>query len=1134
MIRPLLVCLVLACALSAQEFRGTILGRVTDPSGAAVPGATVEVVNLSTNAAIKSATNEAGNYQVPFLLPGVYKVSVESSGFKKVERSDIRVTITALVTVDFALEVGSTSESVTVTAVPPLLEVASGDLAQVVTREFVETIEYSTDRNVASLALLSPGVNGTAGGTYTAGTHANISINGGGGSTGDNEYLIDGIPNTLVGGAPVFIPAIDSVEEFKVHTTMFDAALGHTNGGVVSMTTKGGTNELHGTAYWYNRGTSLQANSWVNNRNGSPRPPVKYNQFGYAVSGPVFLPKLYDGRNRTFFSTTLERDNDNRSLTPQNRVPTALEKRGDFSQTLNRLGGPFAIYDPNTTVGTGNNATRTPFPGARIPASRIDPIGQAMMNIYPEPTQPEITQIGANNWAPAGFYNVKQRNYMARIDHMISDRQRLFGRYGLARRLNAPGQEFYHGYMGGNTGTAVTDYLNIGIDDTVTFSPTLVGTVRLGLVRSPGGNTWGAEGSDPKKLHLPDAIVGNQFYPGWPTITLDQGLPPTGSRRQDWATETWSLVSTFTKLSGPLSLKFGGDYRLQRWNTLSPGDQSFGSFSFNSVFTRSNPFVNAASDTSGTAMASLLLAAPASGTMGYISAHSTQNHYLALYSQNDWKATRKLTLNFGLRWDFETPYTERFNRQSYTFDHSAKLPLNVPGYDLRGGLLFSGVDGNPRRAGLADTNNFGPRFGFAYQLNDKTVVRGGYGIFYSIVSNATTFRGEVDTFNATTQYIGSNDAGASVATTLNNPFPNGLQKALGSSPGLLAQVGESLAFFNDTRVNPYSQQWQFSIQRELPERILIEAAYVGMHTVKNIESFNLNEKPDAYLALGAAENTRVPNPFYGVFPVTTTLGNASTITQNRLWVKYPQFTTLTMQGANTNMAIYHAGQARVDKRLSRGLNVIWHYTFSKVIENNMTSLVNERHYRSVSPIDERHVMRMALVYQTPFRWRGSGWRRAADLALGSWRFSAHFNRYSGKPLSVTHTNGRPIRLRPAALSGPAGERLGDRRDATGKILNPYFDVTAFAPLANQYIVSPEGPTLNDLRAPGNMLWNLQLFKQFPVTERVRLEFDFQADNAFNTPQWAAPGTNLSNLATFGVINSTTDGRTIMTALRVRF
>jgi hypothetical protein len=1123
MYRIILPALFIPGWLAAQEFRGTILGRVNDPTGAAVPNATIEAINVNTGTINRTTSNEAGNYQIPFLLPGAYKITAEAAGFKKIERSDVQLTISSLMTVDFTFELGTAAESITVTTAPPLLDLASGDLAQVVTREFVETIEFSTDRNVASLALLSPGVNGTAGGTYTAGTHAQISINGGGGVLGRNEYLIDGIPNTTAGGGVVFIPSIDSVDEFKVHTTMFDASLGHTNGGVISMTTKSGSNQLHGTGYWYNRGTALQANSWINNRNGNPRAPTKYNQFGYAVSGPVFLPKLYDGRNRTFFSTSLERDNDNRPLTPNFRVPTVLEKQGDFSQTLNRLGGPFAIYDPNTTVGTGNTATRTPFPGARIPANRIDPIGRAMINIFPDPTRPEITQIGAQNWSPPGYYNVKQRNYMARIDHNVSDRQRLFGRYGLARRIGAPGQLFYLGYAGGNVGIGVTDFTNIGVDDTITFSPTLVGTLRLGIVRNANVNRIGAAGSDPKELNLPDIIARNQFVQGWPFIIMGEGFPNTGSRNTRGANDMYSLVGSFSKLSGPMSFKFGYDYRLQRWNTINPGDAAVGSFTYNSTFTRANPFVNTSSDTSGTAMASLLMATPASGSLGYVSPLSTQNHYFALYAQNDWKATRRLTLNFGLRWDLETPYTERFNRQSYAFDEDARLPLDVPGYELRGGLLFAGVGGNPRRGGPLDTNNFGPRFGFAFQLDDKTVLRGGYGIFYSVISNNSGFRNTVDTFNTTTPYIATNDAGASIATTLNNPFPNGLQAPVGSGAGLLAQIGEGLTIFDHHRVNPYNQQWQLSIQRELPARILVEVAYVGVHALKLLESYNLNEKPDQYLALGTAENTRVPNPFWGIFPTTTTLGNASTITQNRLWVRYPQFTSLTLEGANTGRTIYHAGQIKVDKRLSHGLNAIFGYTFSKLIDNNTTSLINERHYRSVSPIDQTHVARMALVYQTPFRWRGGGWDRVVDYLLGGWRFSAHVNATSGDPLSVTHANGRPIRLRPAALSGPVNERLGR-----------YFDTTAFAPLPNQYTVTPEPPTLDDLRGPANTLTNLQLFKQFPIGERVRLEFDFQADNAFNTPQWANPATNMSNLATFGVISDATNQRTIMTALRVRF
>ena len=280
-----------------------------------VAGAVVEATNVDTGTTFQGASNEAGNYQVPFLLPGDYRLAVALTGFKKVDRAGIRVSTGAAVTVDFALEVGAASDSVTVTAEAPLLDTATGDLGQVVTRHYVETIEYSTDRNIQPLALLAPGVNGTQGGTYTASTHANsVSINGGGGRQGDNEYLVDGISNTVAGGNPVFTPAIDAVDEFKVHTTMFDASMGHTNGGVISLTTRGGGNELHGTVYWYNRTTALQSNYWSNNRNRTPRAPMKYDQFGYLVSGPVYIPRLYNGRNRSFFSTSLEWVNDFRNL----------------------------------------------------------------------------------------------------------------------------------------------------------------------------------------------------------------------------------------------------------------------------------------------------------------------------------------------------------------------------------------------------------------------------------------------------------------------------------------------------------------------------------------------------------------------------------------------------------------------------------------------------------------------------------------------------------------------------------------------------------------------------------------------------------------------------------------------------
>lgn len=1128
--------LLLAALAPAQEFRGTILGQITDPTGAAVPGAQVEVLNADTGTSFKATSNQAGNYQVPFLLPGNYKVAVECAGFKKVEREGIRVSTTALVTVDFRLDVGTASESVTVTAsAPPLLETASGDLSQVVTREFVETIEFSTDRNIASLALLAPGVHGTEGGTYTAQTHAEIAVNGGGGLIGGNEYLVDGIPNTTSGGSVVYLPSIDSVEEFKVHTTMFDASLGHTNGGAISITTKGGGNQLHGSTYWYFRRTALMANSWVNNRHGNPRGPVKYDQFGYVVSGPVVIPRLYDGHNRTFFSTSMERDNDNRPLTPQNRVPTELERKGDFSQTRNRINtGLLAIYDPATTVVTGSSRIRQPFAGARIPASRISPIGAAIMSAFPLPTVPGEARINSQNWAPGGYYNVKQRNLMIRADHVLSDRQRMFARFGRSRRLSAPGQSFYQNYIGSNVGRADTRFTNFGLDDTVIVSPSLVGTLRLGLVRRAGGSKTGAAGLDPRLLNLPDIIVNNQFFPGWPTTAMGEDFPASGSKQSRDASDMYSLTGSLTKLAGPWSLKFGGDYRINRWNTLSPGDASFGSFTFNSTFTRQNSNSSSSSDTSGTSMASLLLGIPASGSFGYVSPLSTQNHYLAFFSQNDWKVFPRLTLNFGLRWEMETPYTERFNRMSYTFDRGAKLPLEVPGYDLRGGIRFAGVDGYPRRGGPLDLNNVAPRFGFAWQPIRNTVIRGGYGIFYAIISNNATFRSSVDTFNCTTSYIGTLDGGATIYTTLANPFPSGLQTPLGSSAGLLAQVGESITFFDDQRVSPYNQQWQFSVQRQLPAHIVLEAAYVGMLGLKGVESFNLNERPDRYLVRGTAENNRIDNPFYGVFPPTTALGQTPTITQSRFWVEYPQFTSVTVQGANTRRTIYHALQTKLNKRLSHGLSVIGTYTFSRLMDNNMTSLVNERHYRSVSERDHKHVMRVAVVYQTQYRFRGSALMKVLDKVLAGWRISNHISVSTGAPLSVSHTYGRPLRIAPPALSGSVSNRLGDRTDAAGNVLNPYFNTQAFVPLPGQYVITPEPPSLDDLRAPTRRLLATQLFKSFPVRERIKLELNFQADNATNTPQWANPGTNMSSKATFGVITNATNQRTVMSSLRLRF
>ncbi|HEY2932543.1 MAG TPA: carboxypeptidase regulatory-like domain-containing protein [Acidobacteriota bacterium] len=1139
-------------SVSAQEFQGTLLGRVTDASRAVLPGASIIVTNQETNTSVSSVTNDEGNYRVPFLLPGNYLVAVEAPGFKKIVQK-VHLSAGSQSTLDFTMEVGEISATVTVSSgQAPLLETSNADLGQVIERTYVENLPVSLTRNPMNRIFLAPGVRGDTG-TYTSNAQTTFDIMGGGGKSGSNEIMVDGIPNTIPqsGGVAVFIPSQDLVDEMKVHTTLFDAAYGHSNGGVVNFTTRSGTNNFHGTAYGFKRWRALNANSWRNNQLGIERPPTNYHQYGGVVSGPVFLPRfgkggpgLYNGRNRTFFIFSYESDLDPRDLTKEARVPTALERTGDFSQTLNRLGtGIVQIYDPLTTTGSGAAARRTAFAGARIPAERLSPIGLAVAKAYPLPNLDVPAQINRLNWVGSGITEVEQTQWSMRIDQRISERQRMFGRYSrLTRRQAGLTNEFPAAYSYPSGGTSDLGIENryfdsVALDDTISFSPAFIGSLRYGFSGRSSPRTVPVGLLNPSGLNLPPVILQNQSFAGWPRFQLGESFPEFGSslRAERWYTHTG--LGTFYKIMGDHSLKFGVDYRLTRKNTNSQSPTGVGDFTFNNTFTRANPSTASTGDTSGSSLASLLLGIPNSGSLGFSSPLSLQNHYWGLFIQNDWKASPNLTLNFGLRYELETPYTERFNRGGFGFDFDAPSPIQVPGMSLLGGLLFAGVDGNSRRQGNLDKNNFGPRIGFAFSFSNKTVVRGGYGVFFSSQTYNSSFEGDVATFNASTSYVGTTNGGATPFTTLADPFPTGIVQAIGNSQGLAARYGDNLSAFNPNRVNPYNQQWQLSIQRQLPWRMMFEAAYAGMLTLKQLESFDLNEKPDRFLSLGAEENRSVPNPFFGPFNSTSSLGRTSTTTQGQLWKQYPQYTTLTIHGLNTGRSTYHSLQTSVEKRFSDGLNFLLGYTYSKSIERNTTSVVNPRNYRSVSDQDFRHVMRLAVVYEMPF---GPGKSFAASSngfvsrLFGGWTISGYINARSGEPLSFSGTNGRPIVLRNPSKSGPVPERLGDQVDPqTRRVVNPYFDIDAFVQLP-QYTISPTSPFLDWLRGPGDLNLNMSLIKVITIRESVKFQLRADSTNVTNSPHWGNPGTNLSQPSTFGVITSGGGGRSFQMGARLSF
>jgi hypothetical protein len=405
-----------------------------------------------------------------------------------------------------------------------------------------------------------------------------------------------------------------------------------------------------------------------------------------------------------------------------------------------------------------------------------------------------------------------------------------------------------------------------------------------------------------------------------------------------------------------------------------------------------------------------------------------------------------------------------------------------------------------------------------------------------VINNLDTDIPVPETFAPNTTYVASTDRGATPYTTLSHPFPNGIAAVPGSSLGLASRVGDSVTFVSQDRVLPYSQQWQFGIQQALPGQMKFEAAFVRMLSVKGLESYNLNEKPDQYLAQGAAENTKVANPFYGIFSNSSSLGSGSTVAQRQFWLAYPQFTSVNQDGTNTHTAVYHALELSVEKRLTHGLTLMWNMTVSKLIENYIESIVNERHYRSISDMDRPYTMNLAFVYDMPFG-KGKPLAQTGVLSkvVGGWSVSGRAYYSSGTPLSISDSNGRPIRLRNAAKSGPIVDRIGDRVDpVSNQVMNPYFDTTAFRSLATQYTISPEVPYFGELRNPPSRTLDMSLVKR--ITIREKLNFDIRADasSVTNTPQWGSPGTSMANKATFGVIQSAGGNRKVQLSFRAVF
>ncbi|MBM3785963.1 MAG: hypothetical protein FJW30_16510 [Acidobacteria bacterium] len=1099
-------------ALLAQSFTGRIVGSVTDSSGGVVAGAQVKATEISTNRIVTTTTNAGGNYTFNELPRGEYSIEIASQGFKNSLRKGIQLAIGQQARIDVRLEVGSVAESVEVVADASLLETVDSVVGKVVDNKRITELPLNS-RNVFSLLYLTPGVTGSVSSTYSTG----FAINGARNSMLD--ILVDGVSTahpTVNGfsGNSTF-PPVEAIAEFKVLGSNYSAEFGRSNGGIVNVVYKSGTNDLHGSLFEFLRNSKLDANDFFNNRAGRALGSFKRNQFGGMVNGPI-------RRNKTFFLGSYEGLRERASSNTSTSVPTLAQRNGNFSETRAANGAQVNVFNPFTTRAQGNAFVRDPFPGNMIPASMFDPVARAAMRFYPEPNTVFNAVTNLNNFFNVGARSFDQNQVDGRVDHNITDRQRIFGRFSWRENLDSPPIYFPEDLKiaEGRVNQGVRQP-SASIDYTNSLSPTTVWTARFGFSRSLFDFDNQGLGFKPSSLGLPaaiDSVVDRQMFP---RIGAGGFVNLGGSDHRFSTFNTYTLLSNLSKIVGNHSLKAGWEGRMIRVNVWEA--RSAGTFNFAQGFTQ-GPNPNTASATAGNSIASLLLG---TGTTSNVLIRNwknvaSQSFYHAFYLQDDWRITKKLTLNFGLRYEADLPRTERYNRFNW-LDPYAVSPLSgkVPGMgEIRGGVKFVGVDGNPRTQFNKDLNNFGPRIGFAYQLDSKTVIRSAYGHFFGPSRQAA--QGTVGPFGFRVEYpwVTTTD-GITPFNTLKNPYPEGFRGVPGSSDGLLTQAGANLQAFLQDSPSPWNMMWNFTIQRELPGQVLLETTYIGnrgLYLSRSAEGgMELNQLDPQHLALGAALNQRVNNPFFGV--VNNGVHLSPTIARGQLLRPFPQFTDVQpLYDAGSN-SIYHSWQNTFRRRFANGFLFEGSYTWAKMLDtgDSHQNTFDVAASRALSSQDIAHRMVTSVLYDVPVgkgRLLNTGDSKFANALLGGWQVNGIVTYETGTPLAISANNTSGLF---AARTQPNSTGISGRK--TGRVqerLDSFFVPTAYTQPA-AFAFGNLSRFLPDVRGDSVRNWDLSLFKEFQVREKMNLQFRTEFFNAFNRVRFSGPNTTVTSNA-FGTVN----------------
>jgi len=1153
-----LAVLVVASSAAAQTFTGGLRGAVKDANGV-IPGVTVQLVNEGTGVAREAVSNEQGLYNFAAVPPAVYTVRATLTGFKTYEQKGVRVSAQQFVTVDVTLEVGALEETITVTGEAPLIDTSTASTGGVINTEQLNTLP-SGGRSAFLFAVTIPTVVASGDAQFNRQqdqTNASLLSLGGGVRRGNN-YLVDGVPVTDLRNRSSANPSIEALEDVAVQVHTYDAETGRTGGGIFNTATKSGGNRFAGSGFYQARPRWGTANNFFSNLANVPLPQTYFHLGGGGFGGPII-------KNRTFFWGAVEGYGSNTTRNGALRFPTARERAGDFSQSTDAAGNPVVIFDPLT--GNADGTGRTPFPGNVIPANRLNPVGLALAKSYPNPLR-EVSN-GAPNFESTAEIEDRAMMYTGKVDHKVTDKLSLTGFY-LYNATDEPCANYFSpGLTGAFRQVDPNEYLlvrrvNMGaFNGTWLPSSNTVVTLRYGFTKFIDDDTVADEARfDPASLGFSSTFLGQQQQKKFPIVNVTDysSLGPIDPTPRNWYSQ--SANATVSRLAGKHTLKFGADYRLIGIETQSFSGGA-GVFQFDRFFTSSNPLANGTA-TSGNALAAMLMGytsgQPDSSRLQVSTPFNAFVHYFGGYAQDDWRLSPKTTVNFGVRLERETGLMEENNAFTVGFDPSinpntagngvtlGNITNPITGQPIRGGLIYAGVNGNNTFQGDPLALKVSPRLGFVHSFNPKTVLRAGYGIYWApwnYQSVSSTNYGQIGYTQNT--FLTSQNQFVPTAN-LANPFPGGILSPVGNQLGAIAGVGGQIDVIDQNKRAPWVQQYSLDINRELPGNMAIGFEYSGATGVdlglggSNDGVRNINQVPVSALSRGADLTSTVPNPFFGLQPVTINgvrfpqgkNTGSPTIQLRELLRPYPQFGNILVRQSTLGKSQYHAAIVKFEKRMSNGWGGRINYTYSRLMDNqfgetnffantqgNMQDVNNLDAEYSIGLLDVPHKIVFSPIVELPFG-EGKRWATSpvANAILGGWTLSSIISLESGFPTAYWANNPSQnfqLMRRANIINADAAETDGSRYDriapptgggcvagndcGTGLWLN----AAAFAQ-PGTYENGTSDRTNGDIRTPHRNNWDFVATKNIKFVGNVRGQLRFEVLNLTNTVKVRGPVT----------------------------